>query len=224
MTNNIEAVLPDHILQDVTPQSEPKTDELGQDEFLKLMLAQLKHQDPFKPLENGEFVAQMAQISTVAGIEGMESSMGNMAESFASNQLLQSSSLIGKTALISGSQANLSSEDGVNAYYRLPRTANTVQLNVFSASGELVFNKTETAMPAGLHNFDWDGELANGKPAPEGTYTFQAIFGDGESQTQANISIENTIASVSLDPGATSVTFETTEGNTLSLQDIEKLQ
>jgi len=223
-TNNIESVLPEQLMQDLTTQPDPKTDELGQDEFLKLMLAQLKHQDPFKPMENGEFVSQMAQISTVAGIEGMEASLGNMSESFASNQLLQSSSLIGKTALINGSEAPLGPENDINAYYRLPNSVGSVQLNVYSPTGELIHNSTVNAQPAGLHNFNWDGSLENGERAPTGTYTFQAIYGNGESQTQANISVENTIASVSLDPGATAVSFETAEGNTITLQDIEKLQ
>ena len=79
---------------------EASSDELGQDEFLTLMLTQLKHQDPFQPMENGEFIGQLAQFSTVSGIEQMQVALEDLSGSFVSNQTLEATRLVGKEVLI----------------------------------------------------------------------------------------------------------------------------
>jgi len=112
--NNIADFLPEKItsVSDLAAAENEKSNEIGQNEFLELMLAQLKNQDPFQPLENGEFVAQMAQFSTVSGIEEMNASLKGMSDSLQGNRLLEASNLIGRTALVSGKTASLT-EDGL---------------------------------------------------------------------------------------------------------------
>ncbi|MBX2879964.1 MAG: hypothetical protein KTR32_08535 [Granulosicoccus sp.] len=222
--SGIESLFPDQIDQNLPAITPAKKNELGQDEFLKLMLAQLKHQDPSKPLENGEFVAQMAQFSTVAGIENMEKSMNEMSQSYAANQLMQSSSLIGRTALVPGTTATLGTESNIDAYYKLEEATSGISFDVYSASGEIVHHSDQAAKSAGLHPLQWDGMLANGNRAPAGQYTLTLTHGEEGDKNQAAILIENKISTVSLTPGGNSVTFETEEGNSVSLQDIEKLQ
>ena len=73
--------------------------DLGQEDFLHLMLTQLKNQDPFKPMESGEFLGQLAQFGTVQGLAGLQTSFDSLASSLVSNQALQASSLVGRSAL-----------------------------------------------------------------------------------------------------------------------------
>jgi len=87
--NTISDFLPEKITSaaDLAATESEKSNEIGQNEFLELMLAQLKNQDPFQPLENGEFVAQMAQFSTVSGIEEMNASLKGMTDSLQGNRI-----------------------------------------------------------------------------------------------------------------------------------------
>ena len=83
-----------------TPETKKANDELGQAEFLELMTSQLKFQDPLKPMENGDFLAQMAQFGTVSGINDLNANFNSMAASFQSNQALQASTLVGRKVLV----------------------------------------------------------------------------------------------------------------------------
>jgi len=87
-----------------------RTSTLGQNDFLKLMTTQLMNQDPLQPMENGDFLAQMAQFSTVNGITEMNASVQSMSESFTSQRLMQAGSLINKSALVEGNFADLTSD------------------------------------------------------------------------------------------------------------------
>lgn len=215
--------LPAELLQETTAATPEKKNELGQNEFLELMLAQLKHQDPFKPLENGEFVAQMAQFSTVSGIESMEQSLTDMSESYAGNQMLQASLLIGRTALVPTDEVNLGEDKGIDGVYRLPESTSNHAINILNSAGELVHHTELSAKSAGLHPFQWDGTLKNGERAAAGQYTISITYGDAENTQQADVLIENKIASLSLTKGDNAVSLETEEGNSVSLQDIERL-
>ena len=86
-------------------KSKPKMEEqkLGQEDFIKLMTTQMNHQDPMKPMENGDFLSDMAQFSTVAGLKEIKDSFNNLATSLQSSQALQASSMVGRTVLIPGS-------------------------------------------------------------------------------------------------------------------------
>jgi len=222
--NTIEPHLPEQLLQNSTATAPEKRGELGQNEFLSLMLAQLEHQDPFKPLENSEFVAQMAQFSTVAGIEGMDTSMQAMSESLAGNQLMQASSLIGRTALVPGSTTALNDDSGIQGLFELAESATSTALNIFNSAGELVYQEETGFKQAGAHPFGWNGLLDNGNRAPAGQYTVSLTYGQGENLTQANTLLENRISTISLARGDNTVTIETEEGNLVSLLDIQQIK
>ncbi|MBX2837598.1 MAG: flagellar hook assembly protein FlgD [Gammaproteobacteria bacterium] len=226
--NAIETGIPEEILQanslveqSTTPKSQ---EELGQDEFLKLMLAQMEHQDPFQPLENGEFVAQMAQFSTVAGIESMKESLDTMSGSLAGNQLMQASSLIGRTAMVPSSISTLMEGSPLKGLFALPETTPQVTIDIYNSSGELVHQNKLGITEAGIHPFEWDGLLDDGTQAPEGDYEISVMYGENDNISQAGTVIENRISTISLLPGSTELTLETEEGNIVSLLDIQQLK
>jgi len=105
-----------------------RTSVLGQSDFLKLMTTQLMNQDPLQPMENGEFLAQMAQFSTVSGITEMNDSIQNLSESYRSQQLMQASGLINKSALVEGSFTELDPVKGLSGAFMIDKATDGTQI------------------------------------------------------------------------------------------------
>ena len=223
--NTISDLLPENItsVAELTAAQNEKSNELGQNEFLDLMLAQLKNQDPFKPLENGEFVAQMAQFSTVSGIEEMNASLQGVSDSLQGNRLLEASNLIGRTALVSGSSASLT-EDGLNAIYRLENDASNININVYSEAGEIVYQEHIAQKSLGQHEFHWNGKTTTDEDAAIGNYTVEVLYGNEAEKTTAETLVPSKIGSVSAISGGNELMLETEQGLRIALQDIETLQ
>lgn len=157
--------------------------ELGQADFLKLMTTQLQHQDPFKPMDNGEFIAQIAQFSTVSGIQNMQASLGALSASLQSSQTLQAAQLVGSGVLVPGNSGYLFAEGKLGAAAELPSGGQLV-VEVCDASGATVRRLDLGIQPAGLTNFDWDGRDESGRRLPEGSYQLKPQLIQG-AQTQA---------------------------------------
>ncbi|PRB80564.1 flagellar hook assembly protein FlgD [Pseudomonas sp. MYb185] len=178
-----------------------KGDELGKNEFLQLLVAQLNNQDPLSPQENGEFIAQLAQFSTVEGIEKMNSTMDSMVSSFQSSQALQASSLVGRTVIIPTDEAMVDTDSDFTGQLALPHASPAVVVNVYDEAGSVVATINMGGLDAGIHEFVWDGQDASGNPLPSGKYTFEAQASiDGETKQLATLLPAN-VDSVSLGVG-----------------------
>jgi flagellar basal-body rod modification protein FlgD len=149
---------------------------LGQADFLRLMTEQLKNQDPLKPLDNAQFLGQLAQFSTVQGIEGMQGAMTAMASVMESDQTLRAASLVGHDALVGISTAELPAGAGLRGEV-VARSAGPVTLDVVDASGNRVRRMTLEARAAGAAAFQWDGRDEAGNPVAAGQYSFRAVAG-----------------------------------------------
>ena len=159
--------------------------ELGQDEFLQLMTTQLSNQDPLKPMDNGDFLAQIAQFGTVSGVKDLNASFNNFASSLQSSQALQASTLIGRDVLIENDQAYLDAQGNMQAAVELDRAADNVTLNIYSANNELLGQVDAGARPAGLVQFNWDGVTLNGSQATPGIYRVEVSVKRGSSEVEA---------------------------------------
>src|SRR3981189_775727 len=111
---------------------------LGGTNFLTLMLAQLKHQDPTSPVDSNTFLTQLAQLSQVQGITQLNTSFSALSTSLSSSQALQASSLLGHQALVSSTTANLAANGAVTGAVNVPQTTSQVLLTIKDASGVLV--------------------------------------------------------------------------------------
>ena len=101
--NSAQAALFEKLGLNKKPSAEEKnSDKLGQSDFLKLMTTQLQNQDPFAPMDNGDFIAQMAQFSTVTGIQEMNSSIGKLVDEFDQARIATASNLLGNSVLVPG--------------------------------------------------------------------------------------------------------------------------
>lgn len=195
--------------------------ELGQTEFLSLMTAQLENQDPLKPMENGEFMGQIAQFSTVEGIGNLNESFSALAGAMQSSQALQASALVGRNALIEGNRGQLGS-NGLSGAIELPSGATNVTVEILNGSGQLVGQLDMGTLPAGQHNFAWDGRDANGNRLPEGSYRIAARANVG-NQTQALGSLVNgRVDSVSFQ-GSQGLVLNVDGVGAISLSDIRQI-
>lgn len=183
----------------------------GQNEFLKMMLAQLKNQDPLKPLDPAQFLGQLAQFSTVTGIQGMQSSLNSLNETLGSASLTDGAALIGRDVLSAATTARLAAEGSVSGAVVAPAGASTVQINVRDLSGALV-RRFEVPATDGLVDFSWDGVTDQGTRAAAGVYAFEALGRTGSSAESLEVMLQRRVNSVTFDGTAGGLTLNTSGG------------
>jgi flagellar basal-body rod modification protein FlgD len=142
------------------PASDKKSsEELGQKDFLTLMSAQLRNQDPFAPMENGEFLAQMAQFSTVSGLDKLNETLVGIGEQIGGNRIATASSLMGQHVLVPGTTARPDADGSIHGVADLPQAVGAVTVIYSHAeTGNELHRQEMGAQPAGLMGFDW-GDL-----------------------------------------------------------------
>jgi len=197
--------------------------ELGQADYLTLMVAQIQNQDPFSPMENGQFVAELAQFSTVSGIEDLNQNFNTLAASISSDQTLQASGLIGRDVLINSNLGYLNEGQNLGGAVEVPVNNATVSVAVRDSSGALVRQLQLGSRDSGLARFEWDGRDASGQIMPAGNYTFdaRADAGGGFQAVPALVSAE--VNSVSLSPETGALTLNLTGLDGLPLSQIREI-
>ena len=155
-------------------QDNTQNKDLGKNEFLNLLVAQLNNQNPLEPQGNGEFIAQLAQFSSLEGIEKLNTSMESMLSSYQSSQALQASSLVGRKVIVPTEKAVVDTSESFKASLVLPTTSNNVYVNVYDNAGSVVRRINMGEQAAGNVSFIWDGKDASGNLMPPGTYKFEA--------------------------------------------------
>jgi flagellar basal-body rod modification protein FlgD len=174
-------------------------DELGQSDFLNLMITQLANQDPTNPVQNEDFVAQMAQFSTLTGVQELNSSFATLSQTLLQGQTLEAAALVGRDVLIASSTTELSEGQGASGAVDLTASATGVTVDIQDESGQLVRSLDLGAQSAGLIDFEWDGLLEDGSAAPSGTYSFSInAYRDGETEALEPL-LEGQVRSVSMD-------------------------
>jgi flagellar basal-body rod modification protein FlgD len=195
--------------------------QLGQNEFLKLMLAQLKNQDPMKPTDPTQFLSQLAQFSTVTGIQNMQTSMSDLASSLRSTQVLNGASLVGHDVLAPATTDTIAAGQSVKGAVDAPDGTSQILVTVKDSSGALVRSFTTNAS-SGLNEFNWDGTDNLGNPVPAGEYTF-AVNANVAGQAQAlDPLLSSKVASVTIDPKSGSLTLNTSTG-AVPLTDVRRV-
>lgn len=203
-------------------QTQKPKDQLGQDEFLQLMTTQLTNQDPLKPMEDGDFISQMAQFGTVNGITELQSSFASMASAMQSSQALQASVMVGRSVTIPSEQGVLSETGSLSASVNLPAAAQNTVINISKPNGELVRTINLGEQSAGINDFSWDGITEGGERAPAGNYIITAQSTNGEDAESLQIFTSDTVDSVSLG-GAGGFTLHLSSLGDRSLNDVLKI-
>jgi len=141
------------------------------DRFLTLLVTQLKNQDPLNPMDNSQMTSQLAQISTVTGINKLNDTMSGLAAALGSNQYVQAAGLVGHSVLVPGNKLALADGAGSGGF-TLGSDADSVTVKITDAAGSTVRTIDLGALTAGTQTFAWNGTTDAGAAAKDGTYTF----------------------------------------------------
>jgi flagellar basal-body rod modification protein FlgD len=198
------------------------TDSAGatQDRFMKLLITQMKNQDPLNPMDNAQVTSQLAQLSTVSGIDKLNTTMGTLKDSYQSSQALQATSLIGHGVLVPGSTTNLADGKAVLGM-DLPGAADKGTVTIRDGSGNAIRTIELGPQAAGTLPLGWDGKSDKGAAAANGQYSFDV------SATSAGAAITATTLSYdqvgSVSTGAAGTKLNLTGGGSAALADVREI-
>jgi flagellar basal-body rod modification protein FlgD len=157
----------------------------AQDRFLKLLTTQLKNQDPLNPMDNAQMTSQLAQISTVDGINKLNTTLQSLVSSSNDSEALQASALVGHQVMVAGNGLQLTASGAVGGV-DLANNADQVTVTIKDANG-LVMNTLKLgAQDAGVHNFTWDGKTDAGVQAANGSYSISVAATQGQNTVTAD--------------------------------------
>lgn len=171
---------------------------LGKDAFLQLLVTQLKNQNPLEPQDNGAFVAQLAQFSSLEGITTLNDSVTSLAGSYKSSQALQASSLVGRSVIVQTDSAVIDPTKGLTGSAALGASVSNATVTITDKDGKTVKTIELGAQSAGNASFVWDGVDDQGVKVEQGTYTFKATTKTDEGTTALLTYLPATVNSVSL--------------------------
>ncbi len=204
------------------PQQEDRS-ELGQEDFLTLMITQFRNQDPFEPMDNGEFLGQLAQFSTVSGIDSLNGAFAGLAGALRDEQALQAANLVGRSVLANTNSGYFDGTLPLGGGIEIDAAASSVEIDITDASGQLVQTMSLGEQPPGLLRFDWDGRDADGDLAGAGHYQIEARVIRGSSVESVPVFVRAHIESVTLGQSGGAMTLNLAGGGSLSLGGIYQI-
>ena len=169
-----------------TEFSSTKSNVLGKDDFLQLLVAQLKAQDPLNPMESTAFTAQLAQFSSLEQLYNVNENLGNLQAAQASLTNAESVGFIGKTVTATGNAIQVADGDSSDIHLELSADAKEVFVNIYDGNGNFVRGlekeAQESALKAGPQSLEWDGKDRSGNIVADGVYTFDVYAKDFQGQ------------------------------------------
>lgn len=205
-----------------TSQQTNNNGQLDQNAFLKLMIAQLKNQDPTKPQDPSEFMSQLAQFSQVTSTQNMETSIQSLTDSMRSTQVINGTSLVGHEVLAASNSATIESGGTVTGAVDAPKGTSAVKIVIKDSDGNEVRNFDLKDIREGFNNFTWDGLTNSGAAAPAGKYTIDNVTTvNGESGSLETM-LSSKVSSVTIDPTSAALALNTSAG-TVSLGDVRRV-
>lgn len=239
------SALADYSIDKKKPVEGPNNNDLGRDEFLELMIAQMNNQNPLEPSENGEFIAQLAQFSTVEGIENLNGGFEELANSYKSSQAVEASTLVGSAVTLEGTElADLVYGDIIFGTADIPPGMDDMHLQIYDEQGVMVEELALGYQNPGEAGFKWDGvnvefngelldididkfdrdENGNLIPHGNGEYQFKIVGTspiEGTAQ-ELGVSMSARVDSVSIQSD-NSVILNLQGGGTATLNEVRKI-
>jgi len=191
-----------------------------EDRFLTLLVAQMKNQDPLNPLDNAQVTSQMAQLSTVQGIEDINSSLEALAASMGANQMAQAANLIGRAVLVPGDSISPAQMEDVMGF-ELSRPADKVTVDILDSAGGVVRRLDLGPREDGINVLAWDGLASNGSAAPDGQYSFKINALQGGQSVSSTALHLGLVSSVS--QGSQGVQLNLAGNESVSYSDIRQI-
>ncbi|MES2423176.1 MAG: flagellar hook assembly protein FlgD [Pseudomonadota bacterium] len=166
-----------------------------QDRFMKLLVAQMKNQDPLNPMDNAQMTSQIAQINTVSGIEKLNTTVESLLASFNNVQAQSATQLPGRSVMVAGTGLSLV-KGAATGGVELGSAAEAVDIEIVDANGVAINSLSLGKSEAGVRSFVWDGKTATGQTAPDGVYRIRvsASSADGKPVIATPLSAAKVLA------------------------------
>jgi len=198
------------------------SNELGKNEFMELMIAQLKNQNPLEPQNNGEFISQLAQFSSLEEMQSLSGSVDDVVSQFRSTQALQASAMVGRTVLAPSDIGVLGAAGEISGNVEVPATTSGLRVSIENQVGERIRQIDLGSQQAGVTKFNWDGKDGNGNSLPPGPYRIVAEASYPDGQQQLGTMVSANVDSVSLGQGG-SVTLNLAGMGSIALSDVKQI-
>ncbi|AIZ33494.1 flagellar hook assembly protein FlgD [Pseudomonas sp. K1(2024)] len=171
---------------------------LGKDAFLQLLVTQMQHQNPLDPQDNSEFVSQLAQFSSLEGIQTLNQSVNGITNAMGSSQALQASSLVGRSVIVQNDKAMIDPSKSLNGQVVVPQNIDNGKITIKDKDGNVVKTIDLGAQNKGNADFIWDGTNDKGEKVAAGNYSFSATTTvDGKAQQMYTL-LPATVTSVTV--------------------------
>ncbi len=176
-------------------------EELGKTAFLELMIAQIQNQDPLEPAKNEAFIAQLAQFSSVEGIQNLNESMDGLVSSMRAGMTMDAAALVGRNVLAPSNQTVLNGDGGISGTINIDEATTNLKVEVRDGAGVVVRRFELGPQSESELRFDWDGITDAGAPAPQGVYRLSAYTEVDGARSEYEINLPQQVVSVSIDEG-----------------------
>ncbi|MCU7847139.1 MAG: flagellar hook assembly protein FlgD [Candidatus Thiodiazotropha sp. (ex Lucinoma kastoroae)] len=205
------------------PAKEKQQGQLGLEDFMNLLVTELTHQDPFKPMENSEMATQVSQFATVSGIDDLNASFNELRSSLTSDQALQAANLVGRDVLVESHVGSLANGESLQGSVNLPASASNVRVMITDRSGALVRELQLGTHEAGQVAFSWDGYDDAGDYMGDGLYQVSAVANVDDTEMAPAVLVAAEVESVNLGgPGGIQLNLDGL--GQISMNDVVQIQ
>ena len=202
-------------------QAAGSSKQLGKQDFLNLLVKQLQYQDPLNPMDDKDFVAQLAQFSSLEQLTNISTGIDSLIKAQGRQEMMNAVGFIGKEVKASGDTLSKTGTSVSKLYYTIPGDAASVTINVMDASGNIIRSEAQGAQTAGEHAYSWDGKDYNGKTVDDGYYSVGVTTAkvDGTSM-MVSTCVTGIVSGVTTDTSGQYV-LSTTDGRQVPFTDIK---
>jgi len=191
---------------------------LGKDDFLKLLVTQLRHQDPLSPVDQNEFISQTAQFTSLEELQNIRKALEVQQTASDIASLSQAAGFVGRQVQTSTSSVSFNGSSAPSLPFTLASDTADVQVEIMSSAGQVVRTIHSGAISAGSNSVAWDGKSGSGSPLSPGVYSYRVTAFDAQGQpTGAAVAVSGIVSSVRLKDGQPVLMVN---GQTVRLQDI----
>lgn len=199
--------------------------EIGKDDFLRLFVTKLRHQDPLSPMDDGAFIAQLAEFSSLEQLTNLNENIeASLRWDVLNNQTINNSvaaQLIGNEVVANLSELRLTDENEPKLSFELSEFASSIEINIVDASGDTIRTIKKSELPSGRNEVIWDGKTDDGERAPSGSYSVNLTSVDANGETfDTSLSIAGIVTGVVYRGG---IAFLKLEGAEVALGDVQEI-
>jgi flagellar basal-body rod modification protein FlgD len=197
---------------------------LGKDSFLQLLVTQMQNQNPLDPQDNSEFVAQLAQFSSLETMQNLSTSVDSISTMYQSSQALQASSLVGRSVTVDAGSTYVDTSKAMTGSVVLPSSSTDTTVKIYDSTGTNVVRTIDLGtQAAGTTSFSWDGKDDSGTALAAGNYSFVANGSLNGTATTLSTYLPATVNSVTMGTTGSDMTLNLAGGTQVALANIKQI-